>query len=330
MHRSDQICRPGYAISGVGIVGPYGTGRTNFRDKLEGRTCPGKNSGHAKTDRLYDFVSPHKLRRTDHFSQLALTALYLALENAGLQRDDCGEDGLLVATGYGSVASTCGFKESYFDNGPQGASPIMFTKSVHNQAASHISQHLGLRGPVATICQHNMPFQYALLTACLWLKEKRVKRVLVGGVDEYPSFLEYCRNRYLEEKKDDICLLSDVNAVPGEGAAFFVVEMAENDSGKPLLKMPLFGNVGSDHEESLVLHTKCYVATGASIHRDIWLKSVPTASTRYDFAEFYGYFPSVAALDLAALTSLKGDFDPVSHLEFGLNGQIGHLQLSYL
>jgi len=318
-----------YTISGVGVVGPYGTGGTVFKNKLDGRTCSEKNSGYAKTDRLYDFLSSNKLRRTDHFSQLALTALYLALENADLDVDDCGEDGLLVATGYGPVASTCSFKDTYFDNGSLGASPIMFTKSVHNQAASHISLQLGLKGPVATICQHNMPFQYALLTACLWLKEKKVTRVLVGGVDEYPPFLEYCRNRYLEEKKETICSLAESNAAPGEGAAFFVVERAENNSGKVLFEMPFFGNVVSDQEESFVLHTKCYVATGASIHLDAWLKTASAACIRHDFREFYGHFPSAAALDLAALSSLKGNSDTVSHLEFGLNGQICHLQLTY-
>ncbi len=321
--------RPAYVISGVGVIGPYGTGGTVFKNKLNGCTWLGKNSGYAKTDRLYDFLSPNKLRRTDHFSQLALTAFYLALENAGLNVDDCGEDGLLVATGYGPVASTCGFKDTWFDNGSLGASPIMFTKSVHNQAASHISLQLGLKGPVATICQHNMPFQYALLTACLWLKEKKVRRVLVGGVDEYPPFLEYCRNRYLEEKKDSICLLADSNAAPGEGAAFFVVERAENNSGKILFEMPFFGNVGSTQDELPVLDAKCCLATGSGSTLDVWFKRAPVACNHHDFREFYGHFPSAAALDLAALTSLRDNYDRVSHLECSRNGQICHLQLTY-
>ncbi len=317
-----------YVITGVGIVGPFGTGRTVFRRQMEGDGQLPKSRGYAETERLQDFLTPRQLRRTDHFSQLALTALYLALENAHLEPGDCQDGGLVVASGYGPLASACAFKDTFFENGALGASPTTFTKSVHNQAASHIALQLGLRGPVATICQHIMPFQHALLTACLWLREKRVERVLVGGVDEFSSILRYSRSRYLAEgKKCDLAAFAKGGTVAAEGAAFFVLGKGRKAPDFPLLELPFFGNCPL---QGGVMQGDCIIVADGLAGAEYWPEG-RVVDSGFNFRDFYGYFPTAAALDLAAMTvplALHKKHQKISHFEMGAMGRYGVLHLS--
>lgn len=292
-----------FAVRGFGLVGNFPDDMAGVPDIVNPSTVSQKPENQintpVSTDRLLDFVPQKKLRRVDHFSKMALTALFLACEHAGLEVGDCLDSGLVYGTGYGPIASTCGFKDSYIDNGPLGASPTMFTKSVHNQAAANIALQIGLEGPVSTVCQHSFPFQYALLTACLWLQEERVTRVVVGGGDEFAPFFHYCRSRYLSDGDEaPQAMLTDGEVIPGEGAAFFVLE---NESENPASTISL-PTVGRAQELKMLLEKNQYVTPGR-LSKSLLSKS----KMLWDHNEilqprnFYGHFPAAAALDLASL-----------------------------
>jgi 3-oxoacyl-[acyl-carrier-protein] synthase II len=75
------------------------------------------------------------------------------------------------------------------DYGDACASPTLFSNSVHNAAAGHISIMLGLDGPCLTVSQFEMSGPSGLLSAIQWLKEERVEQVLLGAVEEYCDVL---------------------------------------------------------------------------------------------------------------------------------------------
>jgi len=228
------------AIQGIGCIGGFGCGNESFVAALKdgySQTTPIESTHPtgqrylpallANTDRLTDFVPRRSLRRIDHFSRMALLGGYLALEDAGLAVEDCGRIGVIVASGYGAATTTFNFLESIIDDGDSCASPTNFSNSVHNVAAAYLSMQLQALGPNLTISQFDMSISAALYNAACWLEQGRVDTVLVGGVDEHSSLLNYCYQRYFTDSvvAERIAPFNfeQQSAVVAEGAAFLVL-----------------------------------------------------------------------------------------------------------
>jgi len=97
---------------------------------------------------------------------------------------------------------------------------------------------LEITGPGLTVSQFEMSVPSALLTAGIWLEEGRVDSVLFGGVDEYSELLGHCWHRFfgdtvrgVEDMKPTVFNLQ--SAIPGEGAAFFLLTRAEEGNPSP-------------------------------------------------------------------------------------------------
>lgn len=288
-----------YAVSGMGVIGTFGTDLNSLQNLDNTKLL--KEPLVADTTILKDLDPNINLRRTDQFSRLALTASILALKDAQTDISDISDYGLIVATGYGAVTSTCGFKDSFINNSSLGASPTFFTKSVHNQAASQLSMQLGIRGPIATICQHYFPFQMALQLAGTWLQEKRVSHIIIGGVDEYPSFLQYCRKRYLSQDSTSTAnYLTSPAIAHSEGSAFFILEKENSTNNTTTISLPSFANqtekvkVNKDNEWTFIRKLDSVQTLRENILQD---------KQKID-PKCYGSFPTVAALDLATLIHL--------------------------
>ena len=101
-------------INGIGAVGGFGCGIHELVDCLNGGSGPlPSSSGEVDSEEFYpaytadtsylgSVIPKRVLRRIDHFSQLALTGAYLAIDNAGLESLDKCSTGLVVCSGYGS------------------------------------------------------------------------------------------------------------------------------------------------------------------------------------------------------------------------------------
>jgi 3-oxoacyl-[acyl-carrier-protein] synthase II len=226
-------------VEGIGIVGGFGEGMKELsaalgRGKVEthpvsfgpGDAAPGMPAFLADTSRLDSFVPKKALRRIDHYSKMALLGSYLALEDASPQDLDPKGLGIVVASGYGASATTYAFLDSFIEGNDAYSSPTHFANSVHNAAAAHISILLGATGPCLTVSQREMSVPSALISALHWLKEDRVEKVLFGAVDEYCNVLGYSWRRFFGVNESGVIepfLFDRQSAVPGEGAAFFLL-----------------------------------------------------------------------------------------------------------
>ncbi len=226
------------AIRGIGPVGAFGAGPAAWREALAGiRESPpapvavesraGKRIWPvflAPTDALNDMLPGRARRRLDHFSRLALLGAGLALEDAGETGIPGTRTAIIVASAFGSAATTFAFLDTVIDNGDQCASPTLFSGSVHNAAAARIAMSYQLAGPSLSLTQFENSFTMALQTAGLWLAEGRVDAVLCGAVDEYCEVMGYCRQVCTPRDRDftgpGYDPFSDGPA-PAEGAVFF-------------------------------------------------------------------------------------------------------------
>jgi len=166
-----------------------------------------------------------KTRRADKFSKMAVIAAQDAIEDCGITIDK-SRVGLIVSLAFGPHATTFEFLDTLLDYGDSGASPIKFSNSVQNSAASYITEVLGITGPCLTVTQFQFSFQNALLMGKLWIEENRCDYCLVGAVDQYGEVMGFLQNRKLTPALDGKIKPFSFHPtcqVPGEGAAFFML-----------------------------------------------------------------------------------------------------------
>lgn len=205
-------------IQGMGAVLPSG-GIDDLKKALESQTTPPEPLT-CDTDALTQYIPARRLRRIDHFTRMTLLAAYRALDNAGRLHDLPESMGIILCTGYGPAKTTFDFLDTIIDDGPELASPLAFSHSVHNIPAGVLSMLLGTPCPQTTLCQLHSPVAMAIRTAALWLAEKRVDSVLVGGTDEATPLLRELTERMAPESGNH-------RAPVGEGSAFLLLSGKE-------------------------------------------------------------------------------------------------------
>ena len=305
------------AIRGIGVVGGFGTGVEALRFALAGEptvdaAAPGPDVDipgvrRADTAALDAFVDRRALRRMDAISRLAILGACLALRDAGVERPD-ERTGVALATGYGPSGTTLAFLDSFIESGDPCSSPTLFSSSVHNAPAANLSTLLGVTGPNLTVSQFEVSASTALLSACLWLEEGRVDRVLVGGVDEYGPVLGYCWQRFFGEADAAPCRPLDTrrqSARPGEGCAFLLLERAAAGGRcAGVIETVRMGRVGSAGAN---IPADRLLVLGADGHRrcaGAYERLVPPGSAVTSFGHLWGSFPTATAFDAAAAAVL--------------------------
>ncbi len=159
-------------ITGLGVVTPVGNDVKTFWANLQNGV-----SGIRRIDAFdttdYDskiggqvrdfdpkpfFKNPKDARRTDRFSQLAMAAAKMALEDSGIdvanykQRDRFG---VLVSSGIGGLKTLQDQLTILLTKGPSRTSPFTIPMLLSNMASGLISMEFDLRGPnlcVVTAC----------------------------------------------------------------------------------------------------------------------------------------------------------------------------------
>ena len=158
-------------ITGIGVVSPVGNDLSAFWESLKaGRSGIGPITAFdtAKFDckiagevRGYDptpfYTTPKDVRRTDRYTQFAVGAAKMAIEDGGydLSTLDLDRVGVMVGSGVGGLATMETQVTQMLTKGPDRTSPFMIPMMISNMATGVISMEHGLRGP-------NM----AIVTAC--------------------------------------------------------------------------------------------------------------------------------------------------------------------
>ncbi len=168
------------------------------------------------------FINPGSLRRMSNVIRMGLTVSRSCMEKAGLEKPGA----IIIGSGLGCVQDTAKFLNQVIDQDEQLLNPTAFIQSTHNTVSGQIALLLGCREYNLTFSQKSLSFESALMDAILLLDEKETGNVLVGGIDEiveesYSLMLKSgCAKASLEA---DILNSKTPGAVPGEGAAFFLL-----------------------------------------------------------------------------------------------------------
>ncbi|GAB4166345.1 MAG: beta-ketoacyl-ACP synthase II [Terrimicrobiaceae bacterium] len=158
-------------VTGMGVVTPIGsTIETFWQGLVEGKSgislysafdssahdC--KIAGELKDFEAAPFFKNAKsARRTDRFTQLAVAAAKMALEDSAidLEKVDRTRFGVMVGSGIGGLQSMEEESQRLLEKGPSRTSPFTIAMMISNMASGIISMEHGLGGPnmcIVTAC----------------------------------------------------------------------------------------------------------------------------------------------------------------------------------
>lgn len=290
-------------IKGIGIISAAGPGREDFRAALETGKATSMPGGFRVDLKKADRSDLKNLRRADRFSKLSVLAAKEALRDASLSPGSGAiEAGVILCTALGPHPTTFKFLDDIIQYGDKAVSPTTFSSSVHNAAASYIASECGIEGPTLTVTQFFLSFHEGLALGLSWLSEGRVKRVLLGAVDEHGEVLEYVASRLLSHSVDGILRPLDISPgkmkkhVPGEGAAFMVLDTMTDGAYCSVGVETGFGIAPSGDDNSLLLLDSDGLIKDESLYLELAAGGAPVAS----YASYYGSIMSGSAFNAAA------------------------------
>jgi 3-oxoacyl-[acyl-carrier-protein] synthase II len=157
-------------ITGVGAISPIGNTAAEFwQALLAGKSGIGlitrfdaaeydaKIAGEVKDFDPTTFIDKKEARRMDRFTQFAIAAAKMALDDSGmdLEKEDKSRIGSYVGSGIGGMDTLHDQYKNLFEKGPNRISPFFIPMMIANMAAGQVSIAFGLQGPsscVVTAC----------------------------------------------------------------------------------------------------------------------------------------------------------------------------------
>ena len=205
------------------------------------------------------FIDGKEARRMARFSQLAVAAAGLAIEDAGLDlsREDPERLGVVMGNGNGGFPTTEENARILFERGGMRVSPFFIPMILPNMAAANISRLYGLKGYTSTVITACAAGNQAIGDAVEAVRRGAADVVLGGGCEAGISHLglggfnvikALTRQNDPPERASRPFDARRDGFVPSEGAAILVLERLEHaiDRGAEILAEVVGYGVSSD------------------------------------------------------------------------------------
>jgi 3-oxoacyl-[acyl-carrier-protein] synthase II len=242
-------------ITGIGAITPIGTGVEALWEGVRSGTSavrtitrfdPSAFSSRvaAEIDFLAtDHLPAKQARRMDRYSQFALVAAKMALEDAGVTPEQAAKTGAGVYTG--SALAGVAFAEeqhtAYVTKGPSHVNPMLALSVFGGAASSNITIEMGLNGPSLANGNSCAAGMISIGEAARVIQDGRVPMMLAGGAEAPLSpltFGAFTMIRVLSTRNDDPATSSRPfdkdrdGFVIAEGATMLVLESLDHASSR--------------------------------------------------------------------------------------------------
>jgi 3-oxoacyl-[acyl-carrier-protein] synthase II len=232
----------------MGVVSPVGTGLEAFWSSLvAGRSGIGpitrfdasefatRIAGEVRDFDPTRYLDKKEARRMDRFTQFAVAAAGMALEDAGLATDAVCRDrvAVILGCGIGGIETLEDQARVLMQRGPGRISPFFVPMMIPNMAAGQIAIIYGFRGPNLTTVTACASGANAIGDAFKMIQRGQVDVVVTGGT-EAPitplSVAGFCSMKALSTRNDEperACRPFDAGRdgfVMSEGAAVLILE----------------------------------------------------------------------------------------------------------
>jgi len=251
-------------ITGVGCVTPIGTGREELWEGLRARRSAVRNitrfDAEPFTSRVAaeipdfhpaDHLEQKRARRLDRFSQLAVAAGRLALEDAelALEREHRDRIGAMMGSALGGVSFGEAQAEVFRRDGIRAVNPALALAVFGGAASCNIAIAFGITGPNTTNAMSCASGTIAVGEAFRAIREDRADVMLAGGAEAPLSplcFGAFAIIRAMSTRNDDPAAASRPfdrardGFVMGEGSAVMVLEERTRAEARGA---PIYGEV---------------------------------------------------------------------------------------
>ena len=243
-------------ITGMGAMTPLGESVEEYWDNLiNGRSgigpmtlCdasdfPSRISGEVTGFDPNDYIDRREHRRMARFSQMAVAAAAVAIEDAGLNlsKEDADRIGVVMGNGNGGFPTTEDNARILVRRGGMRMSPFFIPMILPNMAAANVSRIFGLKGYTSTVITACAAGTQAIGEAAVALQRGVADVVLGGGCEAGISQLSLggfnvikalSRQNEEPEKASRPFDAKRDGFVPSEGAAVLVMETFEHAMGR--------------------------------------------------------------------------------------------------
>ena len=149
-------------ITGIGLVTPLGVGtRKNWEALVRGANGIGpitrfdaarfatRFAGEVRDFDPLAFIDRKEVRKMDLFTQFAVVAAQLAVDDSGLTAGEIGGErsGVCVGSGIGGIRSLEDTHRVLLEKGPDRVSPFFLVQTIINEAAGQVSIRFRTLGP---------------------------------------------------------------------------------------------------------------------------------------------------------------------------------------
>lgn len=239
-------------VTGAGAVTPIGIGRETYWKALREGVCGIKPIASfdaseyttqvaAEIENFVpeNYIPKKEAKRMDRFTQFAVAAAKLAVEDGGLDLEavDADRFGCVVGSGIGGLLTMEEEHAKMLEKGPGRVSPFLIPMMIGNMAAGAVSMALNAKGP-----------NYCVVTACAsgtnavgegfrLIQRGEADLVLAGGTEASITpfgIAGFCSMKAMSTRNDDPKTASrpfDVDRdgfVMGEGSGILLLESLEH------------------------------------------------------------------------------------------------------
>ncbi|MCY8978187.1 beta-ketoacyl-ACP synthase II [Bacillus halotolerans] len=218
------------AINGVSGIGPI--------TRVDAEEYPAKVAAELKDFNVEDYMDKKEARKMDRFTQYAVVAAKMAVEDAGLEITDeiAPRVGVWVGSGIGGLETLESQFEIFLTKGPRRVSPFFVPMMIPDMATGQISIALGAKGVNSCTVTACATGTNSIGDAFKVIQRGDADAMITGGT-EAPltrmSFAGFSANKALSTNPDPKTASRpfDKNRdgfVMGEGAGIIVLEELEH------------------------------------------------------------------------------------------------------
>ncbi|MCK4777926.1 MAG: beta-ketoacyl-ACP synthase II, partial [Actinomycetia bacterium] len=208
-------------ITGLGPISPNGIGRDEFwRNTIRGKSgikkityfdvkeFTTKIAGEVNNFDVLKSLSKKEARRLDKFSQFAVVATEMTLEDAKFEINSENSErvGVIVGSGIGGLETLEREHKILLEKGPGRVSPFLIPMMISNMAAGNVSIYFGAKGPNYCVISACATSTHAVGEAYKLIKEGDADYCICGGVEASITPLAlagFCSVRALSKRNEE-------------------------------------------------------------------------------------------------------------------------------
>lgn len=167
-------------VTGLGVVSSAGLGKDAFWEGILG-PAPDTTERRVENFDPTQYFGPKEVRRADRFTQFAVAAAEMCLQDAGNPTFDLDRAGVFIASGIGGLSTLEDQIEVRLTKGEKRVSPFLVPMMMGNAAAGNVSMRFGWRGPSETTVTACASATHAIGNAARVIATGRCTAMLTGG-----------------------------------------------------------------------------------------------------------------------------------------------------